>query len=139
MGELQLACLHVPMIEAREAASYLSFPAKSIKTLSFAFLFLPPNEYPRTRSDWGGRGGDIVRHLHGGAIPKPDVSREHTGTFNPDLGALTTTGLGTELPVGLGRSSTPWAEKGKACSQKSSNHLELSHPWHVFSFLFIGF
>lgn len=94
---------------------------------------------PRTRSDWGGRGGDIVRHLHGGAIPKPDVSREHTGTFNPDLGALTTAGLGTELPVGLGRSSTPWAEKGKACSQKSSNHLELSHPWHVFSFLFIGF
>lgn len=43
MGELQLACLHVPMIEAREAASYLSFPAKSIKTfylLHFCFFHL---------------------------------------------------------------------------------------------------
>lgn len=42
------------------------------------------------------------------------VPGSRQGHYNPDMGALTSPGQGSELPVGLGRSSTPWGEGWKS-------------------------
>lgn len=112
-----------------------------IETLTFTFLFPPPKECPLIRSDGEAGKGDcqtsgMEEHSKEPAVCVPGSTQGHC---NPDSGALTTAGLGSKLPVVLGRSSTPWGKRGKACFQKSSNHLKLSQPCHLPSLLFMGF
>lgn len=114
-----------------------------IETLAFTFLFLSPNEHPRTRSDQGGRGGGIVRHLAWRSHSKePDVSQG----ADRDIATQTqghwpaTAGPGSKLFMGLGRSSQHHGGgKEKASLQKSSNHLKLSQPYHLPFALVHGF
>lgn len=104
---------------------------------SFTFLFLPPSECPRARSEGEAGERGLSDIWPGGAVPQSQMCPgKQTGAAQPRRGH-------GQLVDAEMSSWWVWVEvnptEGKACFQESLDHLKLSQPCRLPFLLFMGF